>query len=129
VLVVDASCLYEVITEGPLAPWVRQTLLGTDDPIAPEIIDSEVVGVLRRDVARGELDVSRAEIAIVELFDWPGERIALRNLNQRVWDLRANVRTNDAYYVALAEATGCPVITLDTRLTRASGPRCPFLTP
>jgi len=108
---------------------VRQTLLGTDDPIAPEIIDSEVVGVLRRDVARGELDVSRAEIAIVELFDWPGERIALRNLNQRVWDLRANVRTNDAYYVALAEATGCPVITLDTRLTRASGPRCPFLTP
>jgi Predicted nucleic acid-binding protein, contains PIN domain len=129
VLVVDASCLYEVITEGPLAPWVRQTLLSADDPVAPEIIDSEVVGVLRRDVARGELEVSRAEIAIVELFDWPGERIALRNLNQRVWDLRANVRTNDAYYVALAEAIGCPLITLDARLTRASGPRCTFLTP
>jgi Predicted nucleic acid-binding protein, contains PIN domain len=129
VLVVDASCLYEVITEGPPAPWVRQTLLSADDPVAPEIIDSEVVGVLRRDVARGELEVSRAEIAIVELFDWPGERIALRNLNQRVWDLRANVRTNDAYYVALAEAIGCPLITLDARLTRASGPRCTFLTP
>jgi predicted nucleic acid-binding protein len=30
----------------------------------------------------------------------------------------------DAFYVALAEALECPLVTLDGRLARASGPRC-----
>lgn len=35
----------------------------------------------------------------------------------------------DAAYVALAEALDAPMMTLDLRLARASGPRCSFLTP
>lgn len=128
-IIVDASSLYDVITEGPHATWVRDRLVDSDDLAAPELIDAEIVGLLRRDVAAGVLDPSRGEIALAELFDWPGERIAHRSLSARVWELRDNVRTWDAYYVALAEAFECPLLTLDHRLTRASGPQCTFWSP
>jgi len=128
-LVVDASSLYEVITEGPLAEAVRGQLMQSDEWVAPELLDVEVVGLLRRDVSYGALDASRAEIALAELIDWPGERIAHRTLSVRVWELRNNVRTSDAYYVALAEILNCPLLTLDLKLTRATGPTCEILTP
>lgn len=128
-IVVDASGLYEVITEGPQGEWVREKLTKSDELFAPELIDVEIVGLLRRDVAAQLLDSSRAEIALAELIDWPGERIPHRSLNRRVWDLRSNVRTSDAYYVALAEVLRCPLLTLDARLSRASGPGCQFISP
>ena len=128
-IVVDASGLYEVITEGPQAEWVREQLTKSDELFAPELIDVEIVGLLRRDVDAQVLDSSRAEIALAELIDWPGERIPHRSLNRRVWDLRNNVRTPDAYYVALAEVLRCSLLTLDARLSRASGPRCEFVAP
>lgn len=126
-IVVDASSLYEVVAEGPNADWIRAQLLNSFELAAPELIDVEVVGLLRRDVAVGVLASSRAEIALAELIDWPGERIAHRSLNSRVWDLRNNVRTSDAYYVALAEALRAPLLTLDRRLARANGPTCQIL--
>ena len=33
------------------------------------------------------------------------------------------------WYVALAEETGCPLLTLDRRLSRASGPKCEIVIP
>ncbi|GAB4198893.1 MAG: hypothetical protein OHK0013_08590 [Sandaracinaceae bacterium] len=45
-----------------------------------------------------------------------------------MWALRASLTAYDACYVALAEALSCPLATLDTRLARASGPRCRFET-
>ena len=35
----------------------------------------------------------------------------------------------DGWYVAVAEALGMPLATLDTRLSRSTGPTCEFLTP
>lgn len=128
-IVVDASCIYELISEGPASGWVRAELTQHQDLAAPELIDVEVVGLLRRDVASGALASSRAEIALAELLDWPGERFHHRSLAQRVWELRDNIRTADAFYVALAEVLRCPLVTLDQRLARASGPTCAFRTP
>jgi predicted nucleic acid-binding protein len=45
----------------------------------------------------------------------------------RVWELRANLTVYDASYVALGEAVGGPVITLDQRLAKAPGHRCEVL--
>lgn len=42
----------------------------------------------------------------------------------RVWQLRDTVRGWDAFYVVLAEAMNATLLTMDSRLTRASGPRC-----
>jgi predicted nucleic acid-binding protein len=47
----------------------------------------------------------------------------------RIWELRHTVTSYDAWYVALAEALGLPLATLDGRLSRAKGVACRFLTP
>lgn len=48
---------------------------------------------------------------------------------ERVWELRRNVTSYDAWYVAVAEAFRLPLATLDRRLSRASGPSCRFRLP
>jgi predicted nucleic acid-binding protein len=48
---------------------------------------------------------------------------------ERVWVLRHNVTSYDAWYVALAEVLRLPLATLDERLVKAKGPTCNFLTP
>ena len=50
-------------------------------------------------------------------------------LAERAWALRENVTAYDASYVALAELLATSLITLDARLGRADGPRCPVLLP
>jgi predicted nucleic acid-binding protein len=45
-------------------------------------------------------------------------------LLRRCWELRDNVKTYDAAYIALAEALGVPLLTADARLANASGIRC-----
>ena len=46
----------------------------------------------------------------------------------RIWQLRNNVSSYDAWYVAVAEELGFPLATLDQRLTEAEGPSCEFMT-
>ena len=53
----------------------------------------------------------------------------LKPFAQRAWELRHNLTSYDAWYVAVAEALGLPLATLDEGLARASGPKCDFLTP
>jgi len=48
---------------------------------------------------------------------------------QRAWELRHNLTSCDAWYVALAEALRMPLATLDERLAKTKGPGCDFLTP
>ena len=48
---------------------------------------------------------------------------------ERIWALRGNLTGYDAWYVALAEALDCPMVTLDRRLSRANGPTCDIITP
>jgi predicted nucleic acid-binding protein len=128
-IVVDASCLYELVTEGARADSVRDAMLIAEDLAAPELIDVEVLGLIRRDSMNGVLHDSRAGIAMNELMDWPGHRFSLRPFTQRAWDLRFNVRSWDAYYVALAEFLQVPLLTLDQRLVKSEGPTCSFIVP
>lgn len=124
-LIVDSSCLCEVVARGTLRHEVRAVLQSDDDLAAPHVIDVEVLNVIRRDYLLGLLDRSAAELALEELRDWPGQRFGHRALLDRAWELRHNVRGWDAFYVALAEALGGTLITLDGRLGRAGGIRCP----
>lgn len=125
-LVVDASCLYEVLADGVRAEPVRQRLAGDPDHAAPHVIDIEVLSVIRRHHLSGRLDETASRQAVDDLRDWPGERFGHQPLLGRVWELRATVRGWDAAYVALAEAFAATLVTLDDRLARASGPRCPI---
>ena len=47
----------------------------------------------------------------------------------RIWDLRYNATSYEAWYVALAEALRLPLATLDKALSKSSGVSCEFLTP
>ncbi|HVM01400.1 MAG TPA: type II toxin-antitoxin system VapC family toxin [Acidimicrobiales bacterium] len=123
-LIVDASCLYEVVADTARADDVRARLLLDPDHAAPSVVDVEVIGVIRRDRLSGRLDPTAAAQAVTDLRDWPGERFAHRPLLDRVWGLSGSVRTWDAFYVALAEVMQATLVTSDARLARASGPRC-----
>ena len=61
---------------------------------------------------------------VADLRDWPGERFDHRLLLDRAWDLRDNIRSWDALYVALAEVLGATLVTRDGRLASATGPVC-----
>jgi predicted nucleic acid-binding protein len=123
-LVVDASCLFEVLADTAHAEPIRSRMISDPDHAAPHIVDVEVYGVIRDKHRQGTLDRTAATQMVQDLEDWPGERFGHRVLLQRAWDLRENIRGWDAMYVALAEALDAPLLTTDRRLARARGPRC-----
>ena len=123
-LVVDASCLYEVLIGAPGAETIRTRLAADPDHAAPHIVDVEVFGVVRRQHLKGHLDRTEAAQAVEDLEAWPGERFGHRALLARAWELRDTVRGWDAMYVALAEALGATLVTTDRRLAAATGPQC-----
>lgn len=123
-LVVDASCLFEVVSDGRDAAAVRATLVADPDHAAPHIVDVETFGVIRQACQRGELDPTAAALAVRALEQWPAERYGHRPLLARAWDLRDSVRGWDAMYVALAEALDAVLVTTDLRLAAAHGPTC-----
>lgn len=128
-LVVDASCLYEVLIDGVRSEAVRQSMVSDPDLSAPHVVDVEVLGIIRRDRMLGRLDPTAASQAVEDLREWPGERFGHRALIARAWELRHRVRTWDAFYVALAEALDGTLLTLDRRLSRVSGLHCQVVVP
>ena len=123
-LVVDASCLFEVVADTPRADVLAARLALDTDHAAPHVIDVEVMSVIRAQYLRGRLDSTAAGQAVADLRDWPGERVGHRLLLDRAWELRDSVRGWDAFYVALAEAFDATLLTMDERLSRAHGPTC-----
>ena len=123
-LIVDASCLYEVLVGATRAETIRERLATDSDHGAPHLIDVEVLSVIRRDRQLGRLDPTAATQAVEGLADWPGERFGHRDLLERAWELRENVRSWDAMYVGLAEALGATLITTDARLGSVRGLNC-----
>jgi len=93
-VVVDASALIDaLLIDGPARARLSRASLH-----APELIDAEVLSVLRRH--------------------------PVRDLCKRAWQLRANLSAYDALYAALAERIAAPLLTADARLARAPGMGC-----
>ena len=123
-LVIDASVLVVALADdGADGDAARERLRG-EDLVAPELLDLEVVSVLRGQLIAGALDSRRADLALNDLSAMPLQRAPHLPLLPRCWELRENLTTYDASYVALAEALDVPLLTGDRRLARASGPRC-----
>jgi predicted nucleic acid-binding protein len=124
VLVVDASVLAAALGDDGADGDTARGRLSGQDLAAPELIDLEVVSVLRRQLSVGKLDARRARLALDDLLDLPVQRAPHRPLLRRCWELRDNFSVYDAAYVALAEALDVPLVTADARLARAVGVRC-----
>ncbi len=70
------------------------------------------------------LEPRRAAFALADLVDLPLRRATHRPLLARCWELRDNLTVYDAVYVALAEAAGMTLVTIDRALAAAPGVRC-----
>ena len=123
-IVVDASVLAVALgDDGQHGAAARQRLRG-EVLAAPELIDPEVLSVLRRQVASGATTAQRGEEAVADLIDLPLRRASHRPLLRRCWELRHNLTSYDACYAALAEALDVTLLTADGHLARAPGLRC-----
>jgi predicted nucleic acid-binding protein len=117
-LVVDASTAVEYLLRTPIGTALAERLASAD-LAAPELIDVEVLAVLRRLVRSKRVDGPRAEKALEDLRDWDLERVAHRTLLADAWAVRENVSGYDAFYVALARRLGVSLLTADGPLSRA----------
>ena len=118
--VVDASVAVEYLLRTPLGLSVAD-MLEDASLVAPELMDAEVLSVLRQAVLNGRLDGSHAQRVVDNLTHWPVNRISHRPLAPLAWMYHQNVSTYDAFYVAAARVHGIPLLTADGRLSRAPG--------
>ncbi len=88
------------------------------------LVNLEVASVLRRQNHADLIDAHRAILALADLAAPQLHRAPHVPLLSRCWELRENLTTYDAAYVALAEALDCALLTGDRRLARAAGPTC-----
>lgn len=123
-IVVDASVVVAALADDGADGRAARQRLVSDRLAAPQLIDVEVLAAWRRLASAGKLGEQRAELARADLRALPIERVPHGPLLERMWELRANLTTYDAAYVALAETLRAPLVTVDTKLAGAPGPRC-----
>jgi predicted nucleic acid-binding protein len=118
VIVLDASVVVELLTNGRLADALRRDLVTRDESfIVPHLLDVEVASAFRKLAAAQRIDSYRTEQLLAGLATLPAERYAHTSLLSRIWELRHNFSAYDATYIALAEATGSTLFTSDTKLS------------
>jgi predicted nucleic acid-binding protein len=127
VIVTDASVLANAIGDDATDGAAARAALAGQELSVPDLADVEVVLVLRRRWLAKTMSARRFATAVRDLAFLPADRYPVLPFMPRAFELRTNVSPYDATYVALAEQLGCPLITADARLARASGPRCPVL--
>jgi predicted nucleic acid-binding protein len=128
VIVVDASVLAPALADdGPDGDRARTELAAAGPLVAPEIVDLEVVSVLRKAALAGRLDDRRARHALDDLAALPMRRVPHGPLVGRIWELRQTLTPYDAAYVAIAELLGAPLLTADRRLAGAPGVACEII--
>jgi predicted nucleic acid-binding protein len=124
VIVVDASVIANVVgDDGTDGDRAREVLVGQDLSV-PDLVDVEVVSVLRRRWLGKTMTARRFAAAVDDLGALPADRYPVLPFMPRAYELRANVSAYDATYVALAEQLDCALATADRRLASAPGPRC-----
>ena len=127
--VIDASVLIAALVDfGPEGEWA-EAVVSEGALAAPELALPEATNSLRRLELAGEISRVEANSAYQDLLGLNVRLYSFRPFAERVWDLRANLTSYDAWYVALAEALDCPLVTLDRRLSRAIGPACDIIVP
>ena len=129
VVVVDSSLVVAALVGGGLdGEWALE-VLSSGAVAAPHLLPVEAANVLRRLQASGSISADVASLAHADLVVLPITLHGYEPCADRVWELRENLTAYDAWYVALAELLDAPLSTLDVRLARSPGPRCPVRTP
>lgn len=127
--VVDASALVAVLVDsGREGEWTESALAGSS-LAGPELVLAEASNMLRRLERAGEISRLEATSGHDDLLRLDLELFPFAPFAERAWTLRHNLTIYDAWYVALAEALDCPLLTLDRRIGRTGGIECEVVAP
>ncbi|HEY1335872.1 MAG TPA: type II toxin-antitoxin system VapC family toxin [Bryobacteraceae bacterium] len=128
-IVLDASVVVELLTNGSLADSIRNELARRNESfVVPHLIDVEVMSALRRLTAGQRIDSHRSGQFLAGLAALPAERYSHTPLISRIWELRHNFTAYDAVYIALAEATDSVLYTCDEKLCKGHRARVALFT-
>jgi predicted nucleic acid-binding protein len=121
-IVLDASAAVDWLLQTPAGQRIENRIYSREETLhTPNLLDLEVVQVLRRLVRQGVVSGHRAEEAVRDLQDLRITRYVHFLFLPRIWQLRHNFSAYDAAYIVLAEKLGAALLTRDGRLASASG--------
>src|SRR2546430_9971581 len=105
-LVVDASLVVSALVDaGSTGTWA-ESMLAAEPLSAPHLMPVEAANVLRRAAAMGDISADVASMAHRDLLDLRVELFPYAPFAARAWELRDNVTSYGAWYIALAEFLG-----------------------
>ena len=117
-----------LVDTGPHGDWAED-VLARGSLHAPELARAEATSILRRLERAKLITTPEANGAQDDLMQLDIDSFSFEPFADRIWELRHNVMSYDAWYVALAEALKLPLATLDETLSKSNGVACEFLTP
>lgn len=118
--VVDTSGVVDVLLGSGSAPHVERLIAAEGAVAAPDVVVFETLAVLRRMALREEAPELRLSGAVADLGDLSLELYPSLPLRSRAFELRRNLTTGDALFLALAEQLGEPLATKDRGLADAA---------
>ena len=128
-IVIDASVIVAALSDtGRDGSWA-ESLIARETLVAPELVMVEATNILRRLELAKELTPIESDLAQKDLMRLDIQLFPFHPLAERIWALRKNITSYDAWHVALAEALDCSLATLDIKLKNASGANCSFVVP
>jgi predicted nucleic acid-binding protein len=120
VIVVDASAVVDLLLNTDRAKNVAAALDGAGEMHSPELIEPELLSVVRRWLSRGWITQEVADRAVARLGELAVVHHGHAILRPSVWSLRDRCTTYDACYVALAQLLDARLLTTDERLRTAA---------
>jgi predicted nucleic acid-binding protein len=128
-IVVDSSVVVAALVDsGQHGNWAEE-ILASGSLQAPELILVETTNILRRLERAKLITTPEANAAQDDLMQLDIELFPFEPFAERIWELRHNVTSYDAWYVAIAEALLLPLATLDEPLSKSNGVSCKIVTP
>lgn len=124
--VVDASAMLPVVDREPCSDRARQWFEGVGDRLAAsatlDLFDVECANALWKRVRRERWPLEAAEQALIRVLGLPVRRVAAAEFVSDALRLAATLGLSvyDACYVALALASGLPLVTADRRLAQGA---------
>ena len=121
-LILDASVALDLVVDQGHRTDAATGAVAGQELFAPSLIDLEVVSALARMERAGALTSTQGARAVDA---WDKVRVTRCSdvlLLRDAWLLRQSMRVADAFYVALAQVLGAPLVTSDARMARAPHP-------
>ena len=110
--------MVEVLRSSATGRALAPRLLAAD-LVAPEILDLEVASALRKNVIRGEAKIEDVKLLLEILCEWDVERVPHTDVIIGSVTWWPNATAYDSAYIAVADAWGAAIVTVDGPLSRA----------